>query len=611
MLKELLLLFCGGLAIFALISGTLWASRRSALTFRLTLFWVASLVALAINAAGLALVLPLDEQAVVESVTAYGAALALAWLLTPLYGHRALHRIDAVLFAVGLLGWWGARAQGVGFVVSSLALLPFVLAPLMRPAIAGVRNWRRLTFAERLPVPLLWLMLLHQADYPWLRASPEFAVAGFTMMLFLMLGAAAVLFVAVTERELRKADRRVVDARMVGEDHRMRAEDTEREMARLRQQVDQKGRFELLGNVAAGVAHDFRNLLGLWGGHFELLQRQLGDLSPRQAEVIEGLRRTTGHAERLVDRIVALLRDPVDGEKSPQSVGAAVEAAVQMARGAAPRSLSLQSEINSEALVLAAPGQLEQALLNLIANAIQAHQDHGTAEPVVHVVVREQARPASGSAVVIEVSDNGPGITEELQRRLAQPFVSGRSNGGGLGLGLSIVRSVVDDLQGELSVESVYGQGTCIRLELPCAEEAAERETTPSEQARQAKPMPAERILIVDDEPDIADLVLRAFATEGLAAAVFLRPQEALDWFVEHGDHVDVLLTDQHMPGGLCGEDLAAACRAIRPDLRCVLMTGDRETSIQARENDLFVAVMRKPFRVSALIDLVRPHVRH
>ena len=230
----------------------------------------------------------------------------------------------------------------------------------------------------------------------------------------------------------------------------------------LQQQVVRAERLATLGELAAGVVHELNNPLTSITVYAEYLVRKLEGQGAEPSDV-EKLRRIGASAQRILhfSRDLVQYARPSGRDLEPIDLAAVVRQSVSICEHLVERGgVSLDVEVDPELpVVRAVGGQLEQVLINLITNAVHAAENGG------RVLVRAQAE--SPSTVVLEVSDSGPGIPDEDRERIFEPFFTTKSDGKGTGLGLPIVRNIIDHHRGEISVTRSDLGGAAFRVILP------------------------------------------------------------------------------------------------------------------------------------------------
>ncbi|MBV7396799.1 transporter substrate-binding domain-containing protein [Mameliella sediminis] len=385
------------------------------------------------------------------------------------------------------------------------------------------------------------------------------------------------------------------------------------EQEKNRQAVERAGRLDALGRMTGGIAHDFNNMLATIEFAATLAQDQITG-KPRDylASILNTVRRGSELTGRLLT--FASRRNGAEVSASVDDFMAEFRKLADLTIGP---SVSLDYQIEETGLrVYCDIGQLENALLNLVINGRDAIKETGKGNRII-VSVRGLAErpgvpgPGDDTAqdeekiyryVEFSVTDNGPGMSEDVKRRATDPFFTTKQDAGGTGLGLSMVYGFVQRSDGEMRLYSETGHGTTVRMILPRGADAGGRE------ARQTRPDVVEgegqRILVVDDEPELLELVSLAVAGLNYDCVKARSAEEALD-LLDKGEWVDLLLTDVIMPGGTGGFKLAEEVRKRFPAIPVVYMSG--YTGIgQEAECTVEGAVLQKPFPPSELARVLR-----
>jgi signal transduction histidine kinase/ActR/RegA family two-component response regulator len=347
-----------------------------------------------------------------------------------------------------------------------------------------------------------------------------------------------------------------------------------------RETLSRSQRLESIGRLTGGIAHDFNNLLTVILGNVSLIKDGLGtDTREATEESVEQIERAATRGTALIRQLLAFARrQPLQ----PRTVD--LEALVRDAKPMLDRILgedvTLQADVEPGPrpfLATVDPVGAESALLNLCINARDAMPNGGTIRiELAHVTFGEQdardnADVASGSYVMISVSDTGTGIPEESLPHLFEPFFTTKEVGRGTGLGLSMVYGFVKQSAGLVRVDTHVGHGTTARLYFPAATEAISHPIV--DEVEEVARGNGETILLVEDEPDL--LALAARFLEDLGYCVVRAPNgvAALD-VATRAARIDLLLTDIVMPSGMSGRQLAIELRQQHPGLPVLFMSG-------------------------------------
>ncbi|HKO91226.1 MAG TPA: PAS domain-containing protein [Polyangiaceae bacterium] len=358
------------------------------------------------------------------------------------------------------------------------------------------------------------------------------------------------------------------------------------DQTQLAQRMAQVGKSEAVARLAGGIAHDFNNLLTVIGANLELWSDQIGaDGEIRDAS------RAVQSARSLTDRLLAL------GRKAPLAkqvvdTNELVARTVDLLRRVIGDSVQLVLVLGASVpTVCVDPSLIEQALINLVINARDAMPQGGT----VTLSTRCLAEPPM---VEIAVSDDGPGMPDELKSRIFEPFFTTKGDRG-TGLGLSTALATVEQHGGSLEVDSERGRGSCFRLSLPA--DASQRPASIPPVVEQAKPQePSREILVVEDEPLVAAVVARSLERKGHRPLLAHRPSEALRLWDTHPD-VALVICDVSM-AEMRGPELVGLLRQSGRAFRVIYVTGYQAESALDTQGE---RVLMKPFSPRDLLQAV------
>jgi PAS domain S-box-containing protein len=350
----------------------------------------------------------------------------------------------------------------------------------------------------------------------------------------------------------------------------------------LEEQLWQAQKLETVGRLAGGIAHDFNNLLTVINGYGELLLQQSTGDSLRE----KGLSEILGAGERaaeLTKNLLTFSRKQVV-EIKPVDLNATISGMQSMLSRLIGDHIELEMDLCPTAVaVMGDPVQFQQILLNLAVNARDAMPKGGTLRIATILLHPDQ--------VLLNVSDTGTGMSEEVRSHLFEPFFTTKEPGKGTGLGLSTVYGIVNQGGGSIAVDTAAGCGTTFRIYFRLAPLA----TTDSEPSDlQVVYGGGATVLVVEDQDDVRQLLITMLTELGYRPIATRDGQCAL---CEFSDSIDLLISDVVMPG-MSGFDLAQMVRATRPGLPVVFISGyaPDATFDDAGWRDLGGSFLSKPF---------------
>ena len=344
----------------------------------------------------------------------------------------------------------------------------------------------------------------------------------------------------------------------------------------LEAQLRQAQKMESVGQLAAGVAHDFNNILTIIQGHAGLL----GAAPALSAELGESARQIGLAAERAANLTRQLLMFSRKQLLQPQllNLNDVITNLAKMLRALAGEHVTVKRHAADDLpAVNADPGMMEQVLVNLAVNARDAMARGGTLTirtalaDVDPAYAQSHPDARGGHFVCLSVTDTGHGMDAATQARIFEPFFTTKEIGKGTGLGLATVYGIIKQHQGWIEVESEVGRGTTFKVFLPVS-------TRGSGASRSApafdSPGGSETILLVEDEPALRELVQEILSQKGYRVITATHGAQALEIWGERRADIDLLFTDMMMPGGVSGRELAAQALADKPALKVVYSSG-------------------------------------
>ena len=370
------------------------------------------------------------------------------------------------------------------------------------------------------------------------------------------------------------------------------------EYKRLEEQLFQAQKMQAIGTLAAGIAHDFNNILFAIIGYTELCLDEIPRDAPLRVyleTVVESGRR----AKNLVNRILTFSRQSQQ-QRRLLNVAPIAEEAIKFLRASLPSTIEIKQRIEPELQpVLADPTEIHQVLMNLCTNAGHAMRETGgLLELIVENFEVDESGKAihrevlPGSYLRISVTDTGKGMEEETLQRIFEPYYTTKKKGEGTGLGLAVVHGIIASCGGAITVSSQLRHGTTFQVYLPTQEAKPVQESEPGD-----KPVPkgSERILLVDDEPNIASMAQQMLERLGYEVVSLTNSREALELFRSRANEFDLIITDMTMPD-LTGLELAQEIRNIPSNIPLILCTGFSELISKDKTQSLGISeVVMKP----------------
>jgi signal transduction histidine kinase len=391
----------------------------------------------------------------------------------------------------------------------------------------------------------------------------------------------------------------------------------QRDRERLERHLQQASKMEAIGQLASGIAHDFNNLLGAIGGFARFLEE---DLPPDTAEhrFAQRISSAANRGRELVLQILGFTRARTLARRKID-IRKAIEESRNLLVGSLPPATEVRIDQGREPVIVEAnASQIEQIVVNLCLNAHDAMNGRQGSITIASSKVEPGQAAEGGVAVAgqvdpgrpyarLDVSDTGCGIPPDALPRIFEPFFTTKERGRGTGLGLSVVHGILTTYGGACVVDSQPGIGSRFSIYLPLAqgEGTEEPDEHPAEEIHGSS-----RILIVDDEIDVTDMLTIGLERLGYETAAINDPREAIDVFAEAPHAWDAVVMDQLMPG-MHGLALAENLKALRPEIVIVLCTGLDDGTIgevaKAQGVDAFFAKPVTPTQLARAIQELLP----
>jgi PAS domain S-box-containing protein len=370
----------------------------------------------------------------------------------------------------------------------------------------------------------------------------------------------------------------------------------------LEAELKQARKMESIGSLAGGIAHDFNNILAAIIGYGELAL--LGLPSERlEAEYLKKILEAGDRAKEMVGQILAFSRKSDRGQLQRINLCAVVEEVTGLIRAGLPATISMALTLPETPItVLADPTQLHQVLMNLATNALHAMSETGGTLSIRLATKKNTAEKKQ--AAILTVSDTGHGIAPEIRDRIFDPYFTTKEKGKGTGMGLSVVHGIISSHGGRIHVTSTPGKGATFVIELPLEKGSVAPPDLSTEPLNDGGGH--ESILVVDDEPTLAETTSQILLQLGYQVHTCIHPQEALALLTRSLTPIDLLITDMTMPK-MTGLALAQAAWQVHPKLPVVLCTGysdqiEKEMALSIG----MAAFLMKPTHRSELAAVVR-----
>jgi two-component system cell cycle sensor histidine kinase/response regulator CckA len=379
------------------------------------------------------------------------------------------------------------------------------------------------------------------------------------------------------------------------------------QMKRADENALRASRLESLGMLASGIAHDLNNVLSPIVLAAPILREHA--TNPDDLRIIASLEKS---AERGVDLVRQILSFAHGAASVPQPVDLKhlLQETVSVAAETFPKNIRVVDNFPGNLWpIMADPTQIHQVLLNLCINARDAMPDGGTlyltAENTLldETMARKIPGGRPGAWIVLHVEDSGTGIPHDALAHIFEPFFTTKEAGKGTGIGLSTVRSIVENHNGFISLMTYAGRGTTFRVYLPAADVPAGTQGVTPAEPKGARGQ-GELILVVDDEPQIRDITAAMLTRHGYRVLTASDGSEAVALFSTRSTEVKLVITDLIMPN-LDGVALAGIVQHMNPGVKVLAISGLSGSARNGKLEQYGGAILFKPFKVQALLETV------
>lgn len=348
----------------------------------------------------------------------------------------------------------------------------------------------------------------------------------------------------------------------------------------LEKQLRKSQKMEAIGTLAGGIAHDLNNILSPVLGYADMIMRA-SDPSTKEYQRSQKIQQAALRAADLVSQVLSVNRRK-DGEKRLIKIHPVTKEVLKLLRGSLPTTIGIVDNINRNCgMVEADPTQIHQVVMNLCTNAYHAMEDSGGTLTVslkelalspVDMMEYPNLVNGQGTYLALEVEDTGCGMTDDIVDRIFDPYFTTKEEGKGTGLGLSTVYNIVKSCKGDIKVVSNPSGGTTFTIILPVVEINDQKDDSRLFEKSYVAGA-GERILVVDDEEDIAHMCKEGFELLGYKVDKFISSLQALEFFKNNYHDIDVVITDQTMPE-MTGIELAEQIKSIDDSVPIILCSG-------------------------------------
>ena len=393
-----------------------------------------------------------------------------------------------------------------------------------------------------------------------------------------------------------------------------------RDVTDRREEQEREGRLEKLeslGLLARGFAHDFNNILTVMLGNLSLAEMKLPKGIDGREE-LEQARAATTRAQNRVHQLLTFAKGgaPIRQRIAPGDLLAEIESDLER-----KRNITYTFEAMPDLWAIDAdPGQLRRVVENLVRNAEEAMPAGG------EIVVRAE-NAASGSAkrdslpaameletgadyVLLTVSDEGPGVADDILDKVFEPYFSTRGDANATGIGLTVCESIARAHNGGIALSSNGGKGASVVVAFPAPFGEPREGAVPAEKPAPVRKPGKPRVLVLEDEPLIRQLLVANLRQGGFEVAETGDGVETVARYIEafdRGERFDLVITDLSIPNGMGGTKAVEEIRAIDPDVIAVVSSGYSDDPAMADpERYGFTGVLPKPYQPKQLLDLVR-----
>jgi signal transduction histidine kinase/HAMP domain-containing protein len=373
---------------------------------------------------------------------------------------------------------------------------------------------------------------------------------------------------------------------------------------RMEKELLQSQKLEALGGLAAGIAHDFNNLLTVILGSSNLSLIKLRHKTEIRNE-LEQIIQASLRASNLTKQLLLFSKKQVT-ETKLIDLNKLILDLYKMLERIIGEQIEFSTDISHEpSIIKANPGQIEQVIVNMVINARDAMSDKG--KLVIETLNTKLNKTNNGSAspgdaedfAVLKISDNGIGISDEVKKRIFEPYYTTKEVGKGTGLGLATSYGIITAAGGKIDIESEPGKGTTFIIYIPRIN--IEYEKLDYETSHISLPRGSETILLVEDDNFVLDIISEILQDNGYKVLVANHPDSALSIARQELENIDLIITDMVMPY-MTGEEISSLIKVEKPDLKVLFMSGYTENDSLKNKVITGNDFIQKPFSPEDLL---------
>jgi PAS domain S-box-containing protein len=388
------------------------------------------------------------------------------------------------------------------------------------------------------------------------------------------------------------------------------------ERRRAEEALFQAQKLESLGILAGGIAHDFNNLLVAILGQTSLAQKKLSAEHPAYLHLEKGI--------NAIEKAAALVRQMLSYSGRGQlkteliDLNRLIVENVHLFQASIPKNVVLRTEFqDSLPLIEGDRGQMQQVIMNLIINAVEAIDAKAGTVTIATSVAGGDVKEGGNDQwfwvdnlssaeqwVVMEVSDNGQGMDERTVTRIFDPFFTTKPKGHGLGL--AAVLGIMRSHRGSVQVKSKPNGGTTFELLFPASDKSSQVVESAGKQVSTAG---QHLVLVVDDEQPVREAISDILEDQGMQLLMAADGQTAIQLLQEYSEEIDLVLLDLSMPG-MGGEEVLQEMRKINPTIRVILSSGyDKNDLLHRLRDQSLSGFLQKPYTLEALVEIVQKNL--